>query len=82
MLTNSSGKHLEDGSHAHIVSLVFKLITTAKGYDDLSIGFHRDHGIRQRELTNNKNIKSKYHVKVYIKVVFEFPNTRKKQHMV
>ena len=30
-LTTSSEKHLEDVSHAHIVSLMYKLITTAKG---------------------------------------------------
>ena len=41
-LTASSGKHLEDVSHAHIVSLMYKLITTAKRCDDLSIGFDRD----------------------------------------
>ena len=29
-LTNSSGKHLEDISHAHIVSLKYNLITSAK----------------------------------------------------
>ena len=38
-LTTSSGKHLEEVSHAHIVSLMYKLITTARGCDDLSIGF-------------------------------------------
>ena len=38
----SSGKHLEDISHAHIVSLMYKLITSAEDTDDLSIGFDRD----------------------------------------
>ena len=41
-ITTSSGKHLEEVSQAHIVSLMYKLITTAKGCDDLSIGFDRD----------------------------------------
>ena len=41
-LTTGSGKHLEEVSHAHIVSLMYKLIKTAKGCDDLSIGFDRD----------------------------------------
>ena len=40
----SSGKHLQDISHAHIVSLLYKLITSARGSDDLSIGFDRDRG--------------------------------------
>ena len=56
-LTTSSGKHLEDISHALIVSLMYKSTTSAKGSDDLSIGFDRDRGRRQRELTNIKNIK-------------------------
>ena len=29
-LTTSSGKHLEENSHAYIVSLMYKLITSAK----------------------------------------------------
>ena len=33
-LSTSSGKHLEDVSHAHIVSLMYKLITTAKDMKD------------------------------------------------
>ena len=71
-LTTSSGKHLEDVSHAHIVSLMYKLITTAKGCDDLSIGFDRDRTRRRNELTNNKNIKGKYQVRIYLKDVFGF----------
>ena len=33
-LTTSSGKHLEEISHAHIVSLMYKLLTSNKGSDD------------------------------------------------
>ena len=33
-LTTSSGKHLEEISHAHIVSLMYKLLTSNKGCDD------------------------------------------------
>ena len=71
-MATSSGKHLEDVSHAHIVSLMYKLITTAKGCDDLSIGFDRDRTRRRNELTNNKNIKGKYQVRIYLKDVFGF----------
>ena len=71
-LTTSSGKHLEDISHAHIVSLMYKLITSSRGSDDLSIGFDRDRNRRKRELTNNKNIKGKYHVQVMLKDIFGF----------
>ena len=71
-LTTSSGKHLEDINHAHIVSLMYKLTTSAKDTNDLSIGFDRDRNRRQREFTNNKNIKGKYHVRIYLKDVFGF----------
>ena len=40
-LETSSGKHLEDISHAHIVSLMYILITSSRGSDDLSISFNR-----------------------------------------
>ena len=54
-LTTSSGKHLENNDHAHIVSLMYKFLSSSRGSDDLSIGFDRDRNRRQRELTNNKN---------------------------
>ena len=71
-LTTSSGKHLEEISHAHIVSLMYKLLSSCKGSDDLSIGFDRDRNRRKRELTNNKNIKGKYHLRIYLKDIFGF----------
>ena len=71
-LTSCSGKHLEDVSHVPIVSLMYKLITTAKRCDNLSIGFDRDRTRRRNELTNNKNIKGKYHVRIYLGDVFGF----------
>ena len=46
-LTASSGMHLEDISHSHIISLMYKLITSAKDTNDLSFGFDRDRGRRQ-----------------------------------
>ena len=69
-LTNCSGKHLEDFSHAHIVSLMYKLITSARGSDGLSIGFDRDRNRGQQELTNNKNQKGKYLIRFYLKDFF------------
>ena len=71
-LTTRSGKQLEDVSHAHIVSLMYKLITTAQDMNDLSIGFDRDRTRRRNELTNNKYIKGKHHVRIYLKNVFGF----------
>ena len=77
-LTTSSGKHLEIIDHAHIVSLMYKLLTSSKGSDDLSIGFDRDRNRRQRELTNNKTQKGKYHVRIYLKDVFGFAEYQNK----
>ena len=48
-LQSSSGKHIEEINHAHIVCLMYKLITSARNSDDLSIGVDRDRGRRQRE---------------------------------
>ena len=69
-LTTSSGKHLEDISNAHLVSLMYKLITSSKDSNDLSIGFDYSRNRRRDELALNKNIKGKYHVKILLKVVF------------
>ena len=78
MLTASSGRHLEDISHAHIVSLRYKLITSAKDTDDLSIGFDRDRGRRQRESMKNKNQKGKFHLKILLRDLFAFAEHQKK----
>ena len=56
---------------------MYKLITTAKGCD-LSIGFDRDRTRRRNELSNNKNIKGNYHVRIYLKGVFGFAEYQKK----
>ena len=77
-LTTSSGKNLDDISHAHIVSLMYKLLTSSKGSDDLSIGFDRDRNRRKGELTNNKNIKGKYHIRIYLKDIFGFDEHQEK----
>ena len=57
---------------------MYELITTANGCDDLSIGFDRDRDRRRNELTNNKNIKGKYHVRSYLKDVFGFAEHQEK----
>ena len=80
-LITSSGKHLQNFDHAHIVSLMSKLITSSRGSDDLSYGPDRDRKRRQRDLTNNKTQKRKYHVGIYLKDVFGFAEHQKKLHM-
>ena len=77
-LTTSSGKHLEDISHAHLVSLMYKLITSSKDSIDLSIGFDHSRNRRRDELGLNKNMKGKYHVKIMLKDVFGFAEHQEK----
>ena len=77
-LTTSSGKHLEDISHAHLVSLMYKLITSSKDSNELSIGFDNSRNRRRDELALNKNIKGKYHLKIMLKDVFGFAESQEK----
>ena len=77
-LSTSSDKHLEEISHAHIVSLMYKLLTSIKDADDLSIIFDRSRGRRKNELTNNKTIKGKYHIRIYLKDIFGFAEHQEK----
>ena len=77
-VTSSSGKHLENIDHAHIVSIMNKLLTSSRGSDDLSIGFDRHRNRRKQELTNNKNIKGKYHIRIHLKDIFEFAEHQEK----
>ena len=71
-LTTSSGKHLEDISHAHIVSLMYNLITSSKNSDDLTIGFDRSRNRRRDDLAQNKNVKGKNHHRITLKDFFGF----------
>ena len=57
---------------------MYKLLTGARNTDDLATGFDRDRGRRQRELTNNKNIKGKYHVTIMLKDIFGFAEHQEK----
>ena len=38
-LASSTGKHIEEIGHAHIVCLLYKLLTSSRDTDDLSNGF-------------------------------------------
>ena len=77
-LTTSSGKHLEDISHAHLVSLMYTLITSSIGSDDLSIGFDRSSARRREEITTNKNVKGKFLLRIMLKEVFGFAECHEK----
>ena len=78
ILTTSSGKHMEVISHAHIVSLMCKLLTCSKNSDDLSFGFDRSRNRRRNEITNNKNVKSKFHLKSLLKDALGFAEHQEK----
>ena len=77
-LTTSSGKHLEDISHAHLVSLTYKLKTSSKTSDDLPIGFDRSRARQQDEMTDNKRVKGKHHLRIMLKGVFGFAEHQEK----
>ena len=77
-LTTSSGKHLEEISHALSVSLMNKLLTSSKDCQDLSIGFDRSLGRRKLELTNNKTIEGRYHIRIHLKDIFGFAEHQEK----
>ena len=72
ILTTNSGKNLENIDHAHIVSLMYKLLSSSRDSDDLSIGFDRSRDRRKRELLNNKTQRGKFHLRIYLKDVFGF----------
>ena len=57
---------------------MYDFLTSSKGSDVLSIGFERDRNRRQRELTNNKTQKGKFHVRIYLKDVFGFAEYQEK----
>ena len=77
-LVTASSKHLEEVTHAHFVSLIYRIVTSSKDSDDLSIGFDRNRGRRKHELSNNKNIKGKYHTRIYLKDIFGFAEHQEK----
>ena len=57
---------------------MYKLLTTSKDSDDLSIGFDRNRGRGKSELSNNKSIKGKYHIRIYLKDNFGFAEHQEK----
>ena len=78
-MTTSSGKHLEDINRALIVSLMYILITRARGSDDLSHGFDCDCNRMQRELTNNKTNEGKYQLRNMLGDIFGYIENQEKE---
>ena len=77
-LTTSPGKHLEEISHAHIVSVMYKFLTSSRGSDDSSIGFDRDRDRRRREVTNFKNNKENIMLEFICKMCLVLAKIKKK----
>ena len=71
-LTSSTGKEKKEIDNAHDSYLMQKLLSSSRDSDDLSIGFHRNKEVREREMTNKKSTKGNYYVKIYLKQVFGF----------
>ena len=57
---------------------MYKLITSSKDSNDLSIGFDHSRNSRKDELALNKNIKAKYHVKIMLKDIFGYAEHQEK----
>ena len=55
-----------------------KLLTSKKGCDDLSNGLDRDRNRRRDELSNNKNVKYKYHLRITPKDIFGYKENQEK----
>ena len=51
---------------------MYRLLSSSLESDDLSIGFDRGRDRRKRELPNNRNIKGKYHLRIYLRDIFGF----------
>ena len=71
-LTTSSVKQLKKIEHGHTACSMSKLLTSARGCDELSIGFDRSRKRSQRELTKNKNIEGKYHVRISSNIILGY----------
>ena len=71
-MTSSSRKEMDENDNAHVNCLLYKLISGSRDNDDLSIGFQWSIKAREREMTNNKTITGKYHVRIYLNGFFSF----------
>ena len=77
-LTSSSGKEIEDTDNAHVICLMYKLISSSRDSDDLPIGFQRSSGVPERELSKNKQTKGISHVRIYLIDMFSFAEHQNK----
>ena len=76
-LTTSSGKHLEKVDNLHLISLMYKLLTSTKSTSQLMYGFEENLSVRRQELTNNKKEKGTFFVRIKLKDLFGFADQEK-----
>ena len=76
-LTTSSGKHLEKIDNLHPISLMIKLLTSTSQTSQLFYGFEESTVVRRQELTNNKNEKGTFFVRIKLKDLFGFADQEK-----
>ena len=57
---------------------MYKLLNSSKNSDDLSIGFDRSSARQRAEMTNNKSVKGKHHLRIMLKDVFGFAEHQEK----
>ena len=77
-MANNCGKRSEDTSHAHVACLMYNILSSIRGSDDLSIDFDRDSVRRWNEITNNKTVKVRSYVEVLLRDVFGFAEWHEK----
>ena len=71
-LVRSSEKHIEEINHARIVCLMYKLITSCRGSDDLSIGFDRSHDRGKKRVNWQQKNKRQISCDNYVGCHFRF----------
>ena len=76
-LTTSSGKHLEKVDNLHVISLMYKLLTSQQQVTELLSGFEESEAIRRLELTNNKTEKGTFFLKIKLTDLFGFADQEK-----
>ena len=76
-LTTFSGKHLEKVDNLHLISSMYKCLTSTKSTSQLLYGFEESETIRRQELTNNKNEKGTFLVRIKLKDLFGFADQEK-----
>ena len=71
----------EENDNTQNNCLLYKLKSSGKDSDELSIDFYQDITTREKEFGKYRETKGKYVVRIYLKDVFEFADYLKMLHM-